>query len=113
MDPGVLLLIELTEELRRNNTLHNLSWRNRDLNTEADALTNGDFSLFDDSRRTAVDPNNLRWHVLPSLEKEAPQMYSDMKELKGNATKLSKGRVAAARFVKRSAKDKLRQRDPW
>ena len=111
--PSVLLLIELTEELRRNNTLLNLSWRDRDRNTEADALTNGDFSLFSVDKRIAVDPNNLQWHVLPSLEREALQMYTDMKELKDNTLKLSKGRQAAAKFVKRSAKDKLRQRDPW
>jgi hypothetical protein len=111
--PSILVLMELVEELRLSELQLDLSWRNRDLNEEADDLTNSNFGRFDMEKRIQVDASKLEWKILPLLDKEAQRLYESLKKIKEGSTLSSKNRMATERFQKRPAKEKLRQRDPW
>ena len=111
--PSIIILLELTEELRLREMLLNLTWRNRDDNTEADALTNGDYSLFNHDLRIPIVASEIKWHILTDLDKEARALYAMLQESKDNSRIASKGKFATQMFSKKSSKDKLKQRDPW
>ena len=111
--PSILMLLELTEELRDRKAILHLSWRSRDLNEEADALTNEDYSLFDPRLRQHIDPKNLGWKILPSLEADAQSLYDELKIIKDKKDPTSKGTAVANKFFKRSAKTRLKWKDPW
>ena len=52
--PMVGVLLELAEQLRRREMVLNLEWAPRGQNTEADALTNGNFAAFSEARRVQM-----------------------------------------------------------
>ncbi len=61
-----------------------LEWRRRDENTEADPLTNNDFSLFDMSRRIKIDVNHMFPFLLEltKFEAEFREQLEDNRSLK-------------------------------
>ena len=81
--PLYVVLLELTELLHRRNVSLDLSWKRRDENIHADALTNGDFSLFSEGLRLRPDVSMLAWEVLPRLYKEALEMHESIQQ-RGN-----------------------------
>ena len=91
-----------------------LLWVPRDQNEEADDLTDGDFSRFDEANRIRVDPSKLKWLVMDSLMATAEALYKEVKE-----TRERKGSGAAhlregeGRCGRRRPEERLRARDPW
>lgn len=73
--PLTALLLELSEQLRAHQLDLRLLWRERNLNTEADSLTNNDFSSFDPEMRVNCDPRNLPWKVLPEVMESSRILY--------------------------------------
>ena len=105
--PGMLLLMELTEQLRKlDSTLH-LRWLSRDLNVEADDLTNGIFTKFDLAKRIEVSPKNVPWIVLGHLQDKSASLFDQIKKSKATAL----GPRRSLRKV--PASQKLKVRDPW
>ena len=70
--PIPVLLMELTEQLREQGLDLNLEWQRRDLNKEADALTNEDFRGFD------VPPGSLQWLILPEFMESSTRLFEEM-----------------------------------
>ena len=104
--PLCLILMELAAQMEARRLQLHLAWRRRDSNTEADSLTNGDYSLFNPDKRIHIDVTKMKWMVLPWLQSEAQIMYEEI-----NVAKL------AAKGSKPSKKRKtmlsLRITDPW
>jgi hypothetical protein len=106
--PIPVLLMELSEQLLGKGMALNLVWHNRDLNVEADALTNEDFRLFDPSKRIPVTPASLKWEVLPEFMDASTEMFEQMREERKRNPK-----GVHAPWPKAKALDRLKARDPW
>jgi hypothetical protein len=105
--PLVVIMAELAAQMQARAMTLNLEWAPRDQNEEADALTNGDFSLFDTKKRVVVDLEEIRWLVLPRMLVVAEGIYEAVQGRKA-------GRAPARLEEPRPrAKAKLRQREPW
>ena len=65
--PLAPLLIELSEQLRARSLDLRLNWVRRDSNTEADAITNQDFSLFSPELRIEFSFSKIEWLVLDKV----------------------------------------------
>ena len=65
--PLAPILIELNEQLRHRNLDLRLNWTRRDSNVEADAITNQEFSGFDQSLRIECNYTELKWLVLEEV----------------------------------------------
>ena len=101
--PGCALLAELAVQAEERQVHVSVDWVPRELNSEADALTNGRTQGFDPRLRREVDLKSLEWKVLPQLL-AAGQELLDMR--------------AAARSTRRAGRrrrrsDRLRAQDPW
>ena len=96
--------------MRQDELLLNLHSRSRDGNEKANDLRHGKYDLFNDDRRIQAVRDQLYWIILPDIKNETQQFYTDLKvPKKGPKVRRSVG----SRFLKRSAREKLRQRDPW
>ena len=92
--PLAPLLIELSEQLRERSLDLQLTWVRRDSNTEADAITNQDFSLFDENNRINFSYPEIKWKALDKVmeasklifEKVCGQRQKDKLRKKGAAT---------------------------
>ena len=106
--PLCLILMELASQLEALKIDLDLSWRSRDDNVEADALTNHEFEGFSPDLRVNIDLEKLGWLVLPWLMKEAETLFKDVLEAKlvPRAQELSPKKVVGH-------KSSLRQDDPW
>ena len=105
--PVVVILTELAMQLRERSMELSLEWVPRDQNEEADALTNGDFTLFDPARRISVDPTKLEWIVLPRMMEVAENLYKETQ-----AARAASG-GPLPREPRRRPEEVLRRRDPW
>ena len=106
--PLYLVLMELSEQLRTRHLALSVTWRPRDENEEADALTNECFGAFSPALRIHVKWADLRFLVLPRLAEAAVQHFSVLSDLKAAAKQRPPpGREAGGRRVK------LRVREPW
>ncbi len=65
--PLCLIVMELSAQLEARNMRLEMQWSPRDLNSEADALTNGDYTGFNPEHRIAVDLGAIPWLVLNRL----------------------------------------------
>ena len=65
--PLSVILMELATLAQDLNVQLALEWRARELNIEADALTNLDFSAFKAENRLPVVFQELPWRVMPSM----------------------------------------------
>ncbi len=102
-------MMELSNQLEAQDLELELKWRRRDTNVPADALTNGDYSLFNPAMRIHIDVRNFPWLVLPWLTNEAGKMYEAISAAK-DAAKLAPHPMVQS---KRRKVSKLRQSDPW
>ena len=107
--PLTVLLMELAAQMRKRRTMLHLSWLQRDSNSEADALTNGEFGLFDKGLRMACDLGKLEWLVLPKLMQASEDLYKDIIARK----KGLEGSAGLTRMKKTAAAKRLRWTDPW
>ena len=90
----------------RDRNLHlDLDWVPRDQNTEADALTNGDFTGFSPELRVKVDVASLPFKVLPDLLKAADNLYENIIERRKAGGPRGQGG--------RPGRRRLKERDPW
>ena len=105
--PGMLLLMELTEQLRKLDATLNLRWLSRDLNVEADDLTNGVFNKFDPEKRIPVTPSEIPWIVLGQLQSKSSTLFEQIKTAKSTPI----GPRKTLRKVPVSKR--LKVRDPW
>jgi hypothetical protein len=85
--PLTILLLELVEQLRNRKVELYLQWIQRDLNVEADALTNDDYSAFDNSKRVEVVGKTIPWVVLPKVMAESQLVYEEMMRTRGEPCK--------------------------
>ena len=76
--PLPLLLMELSETLRKEEQCLDLSWIPREKNQWADDLTNQKFDLFCMSRRLILDGAQIDWIVLDSLLKSAAEFHAEL-----------------------------------
>ena len=106
--PLVLILTELSAQMRAKNLEVDLEWVPRNQNEEADALTNGRFGTFDLARRIKVEVEDLRFLVLDRMSAVADHLYAQVKEKRAEKKEMPK-EVAADRGRKRP----LKERDPW
>ena len=107
--PLTVLLMELSEQMRARRTVLHLAWIQRDINKQADALTNLEFDDFDESLRIEVIPEKLTWIVLPKLMGSSESFYKDIIAQKSKA---GTGKNLA-RVKRTPANKRLRWTDPW
>ncbi|CAE7822629.1 unnamed protein product [Symbiodinium necroappetens] len=103
--PLCAFLMELATQLQRLGTELHLDWLPRLQNREADALTNGDFAGFSESRRRRFNLQDFEGIVLREMLGEGLDLYEDIRECR-----------AAKRWKRESklpAAESLRQKDPW
>ena len=79
-----------------------LTWVPREVNAEADALSNLRFEGFSPDLRIAADMSNLPFVVLPDLQRDATVFYREI----ASAPKAPRRRA-------RGKHTKLRESDPW
>ena len=103
--PLLVVLGELAVQLRCRNLHLDLDWVPRDQNTEADALTNDDFSGFAPERRVEIDLSRLEFKILPELLRAADDLFENIAARR----RAGKQKEQGARW----RKQKLRERDPW
>ena len=107
--PLTVVLLELVEEMRSLDVELYLQWIPRDENSEADALTNGDYSAFAAEKRIQVDLEKIRWWVLPEMMATSQQLYEDIQKGKEKSKK-----VRLVSFVQRLKRmKKKKEADPW
>ena len=80
--PGAAVLMQLTEMLSERELWLDLTWCSRTENTEADSLTNEDFSLFTAENRLPVVWSELKLDVLESLMKVGTSFLAEIQTLK-------------------------------
>ena len=108
--PLTTLLVELSEQLRSRELCLHLLWRKRELNCEADQLTNSDFSSFDAALEVKVDTAALPWLVLDELMESSRLLYQDIVNERSVA---SKGAKQAFVWKKTAANKRFRVSQPW
>ena len=107
--PLLLVLAEISEQIRRNNWSLQLEWTPRQQNIFADALTNEDYAAFTPEKRIDVRVENLKWEVLPEMGIMADELYRQV---------LRKREAARRKKVDREGKPagrhrRLKEREPW
>ena len=86
-----------------------VEWTPRAGNREADALANGDSSLFDPRRRVQLE-SDVQWEVLEQALRRGREAESE------TATARAEKKLpdrASKRMKKRKTTEKLRVTDPW
>ena len=76
--PLPLLLMELSETLRKGEQCLDLSWVPREKNQWADDLTNQKFDRFCLSKRLILDGTQIDWIILDSLLKSAAEFHAEL-----------------------------------
>ena len=106
--PLTILLIELSEQLRKRGLELHLEWTPRNNNQEADDLTNENFSKFSEALRIQVEPPSIPWIVLPELMESGQVLYDHLVQLK------SQGKVASLENIGSGMKRKRENLlSPW
>ena len=109
--PLVVILAEVAAQMKKRHMEMDLLWAPRNQNEEADALTNGEFAMFDSKLRIDIDIANLDFEVLPRLMAQAESLYEDIK--KRRAVK-KRGEEVQGREARRGGRARgLRHREPW
>ena len=105
--PLVVILTELSAQLRAKNLELDLEWIPRNQNEEADAITNGKTEIFDVKRKIEVEVAALPFRVLPRMVEVADHLYEQVR------TRRAEKAVAAQRAAPRKGKKRpLKETDP-
>ena len=99
----LLVLGELAVQLRQRQVELALDWIPREQNIEADALTNADYSAFDQEKRIILDVEHLPFLILPKLTKVADLLREE----------IVSRRAAPLQGAQLSRRKRLRESDPW
>ena len=105
--PLLVVLAELSEQLRARNLLLDLVWVPREQNVEADALTNSVFDGFDEMKRFNIKIESINWLVMDDMLVAADNIHHKIMALK-EGEKFKKD----ARQPRKKSR-KLRETDPW
>ena len=89
--------MEISEQLKVHDMELDLQWVKRDLNQEADELSNEDFRNFDPTMRIDLDPKSLKWILLEELASKSTELYESIVKAKAEKSKTSQGRGARKR----------------
>ena len=108
--PLCLVQMELAAQLEACRAVLTPDWAPRDMNVEADDLTNEDFSKFTPGLRIHVDMDTLPWLVFPSLVREAREFYAGV--VADPARPQGPARVWPGARPRARGK-RLRDTDPW
>jgi hypothetical protein len=108
--PLSIVVMELAMQLKKCNLELDLGWVPRDQNTEADALTNSDFSGFLPEKRIERNFEDIQFEVLDKLVEKAGELDKDIrlakssKELKGDRPEET---------IRKRKRGQTRWEDPW
>jgi hypothetical protein len=102
--------MEMAAQMEQRNVKDLAEWAPRELNQEADDLTNLKFEEFSASLRIDMRVDQLPLLVLPDLMKEAMAFYGEVKSSKGLRRAAAEPQV---RGQGREAARPLREREPW
>ena len=111
--PLTAVLAELGEQLRQRRLELHLSWLRRDLNTEADAITNEDFTAFDTQKEIKVVPGSIQWVILPKIMEWSKQIYEHTEALRTRKEGVRSQENGTGKRRRISAAQRLRATDPW
>ncbi len=100
--PLVCVIMELATVLDEFSLRMQAAWTPRELNREADALSNGDTSGFAEEYRIHIDPLEVQWRVLDDVMAEGVRYYEELPKAH-----------AGPPPRKRPRQERLRHRDPW
>jgi hypothetical protein len=104
--PLCVIAMELAAQLEARQTRLTLEWSPREVNQQADDLTNEKFDEFEMSRRLEVDFDRLPWKYLPQAMREGMEFYEESAKLRGRG-------LARPPPAKKRKDLSLRVRDPW
>ena len=107
--PASAVLMELATYTKKMGMKVLVEWTPRAGNRDADALANGDSSLFDPRRRVQLE-SDVQWEVLDQALRRGHEAESE------TATARAEKRLpdrASKRMKKRKPTEKLRVTDPW
>jgi hypothetical protein len=107
--PLVVILAELSAQLRARKMALSVGWTPRDQNEEADALTNGDYAQLGAANRVNVTIEDVQWLVLPKMMAVASDIFVEVQRRKASRDRSP----VKAPPAKRAKGGGLRQRDPW
>ena len=108
--PLSIVVMELAAQLHELGLELDLNWIPRGQNTEADALTNGEFQGFDPTRRIEVEFGDLNFMILERLMGLAGDLDSEVKMAK--TSKEAKG-DRPIDTIPRKKRGSTRWEDPW
>lgn len=116
--PLFLILIELVEQLEKQGVILELIWQRRELNQDADDLTNKKFCNFNPELRMCPNLSDLPWIILPRLFDDAACLFARIADVRAavKAKKVLKGNGLSSLKPKRFKKAKkagLRVTHPW
>ena len=112
--PLTILLMEMSEQLRSRSASLDLIWLPRELNQEADNLTNEIYTDFDEANRIHIGEDTLKFLVLGELQVSAQELYKDIlteKEKKKGASHRPGNHMWARK--KLGIKERLKWKAPW
>jgi hypothetical protein len=91
-----------------------IKWQRRDLNQDADDLTNGEFAKFSPALRLDPPLAELPWKVLPNLFKEAASLHGQIREHKLSRKEAGLGAPPGTAVRKKKRKNVgIKASDPW
>ena len=111
--------MELALQMRARSTRLAVQWAPRELNEEADALTNLEFKGFAADRRIPVRLEELHYHGLPAFLEKGKEFYGEVAAVRAAARSgRAGGGTGRAGAGRRSGRGRgrplsLRERDPW
>ena len=112
--PLAPLLMELSEQMRSRSLELQLNWIPRDQNALADAITNGDFSMFDEAKRIRLVPEKIEWKILRKAMEWSKEIYDATNVTKGeNKRRNTFVHTDTWKRRKTAAQKRLKTADPW
>jgi hypothetical protein len=112
--PLCCVVMELAARLEKSRAILDLEWAPRELNQEADDLSNSITEGFDPALRTEVVLGDMSWLVLPQLFREGLEFYSETLELKASQAPGPLDPRERPPPRKQSRKgERLKDREPW
>ncbi len=104
--PLCCIAMELSVLLERRGMQLDLEWTPREMNTEADRLSNGDSRGFNEALRVHVNVEDMGWEVLDDL-------LASGAELEARRQAAARHPAASRRKTPKPKQLRLRARDPW
>ncbi len=105
--PLCLLIMELASQLESKGARLSMTWAPRELNSEADALADGDYTGFDAARRIHFDLKTAEWIVLDRLLRVGLEFETHRRQLQSERTRRKHNNRKTAKKLG------LRVTQPW